>query len=201
MDIEQSNPKKRHLKLHFELVIFKTGSGQYGRMSFFSVFKWPMLIFQNRILPKWCFDAILAPLAPTKRLFWLKIIESISYQHKLHFHPFVGSNLSRVINLHQSESYRCAENQLKVQVYRQPVKSTLAQALALAHRIVPILSTSGRQCYPGRLGRFAFGHLNVVLLLSAQAGWSLDSSTPLGQLRTSTKPQILHRGGVASVQG
>ena len=69
-------------------------------------------------------------------------------------HLFVGSNLSRVINLHQSESYRCAENQLKVQVYGQPVKSTLAQALALAHRIVPILSTSGRQHYPGRLGRY-----------------------------------------------
>ncbi len=48
-------------------------------------------------------------------------------------------------------------------------------------------STSGRQCYPCRLGRFALGNLNVVLLLSARlispthSAWITGSGDDLGR--------------------
>ena len=54
--------------------------------------------------------------------------------------------------------------------------------------------------FPGSLGRFDSGIPNVVLLLSALAGWDSDSSTPLGQTCTLRQPRNLYCGYEVIVQ-
>ena len=53
--------------------------------------------------------------------------------------------------------------------------------------IVPILFTSGRQCCPGRLGRFALSHLNVELLSGIWAELSSYPRHPAPGFKNSVK--------------